>query len=210
MFNSTHSIILSIVLTLSVPTIARCDDAVTTNSQTSNWNIEFEPVPEILRLHCPPLQSGQGLVVKRIGDDFDAQFQLNAGDILLSASGIAIRNVGDLPGQVPAHVMVMRRGQITPLGQGRRFCGWNGYRPGFMNPAMMQQRQGGVSASSYADGNESVSVSQSGNQISLDMSLPGLDAGNISYRGTRDQIQREVESSNLPPAAIQRVLEAIQ
>ncbi len=68
----------------------------------------------------------------------------------------------------------------------------------------------GVYASAQAGNNESVSVSRNGDQFSIDMSLPNLHAGNISYRGTRDQIQREVENSNLPPAAIERVLEAIQ
>lgn len=215
MFNSNHSMILSIVIAVSTTTLARCDDTSAIDSSTSNWKVEFEPVPEILRWHCAALQSGQGLVVKRVHEDFNAPYRLLAGDVLLSVSGIPIRSINDLPGtpisQLPLTAVVMRRGQIKTLGQSRPIVGWPRNNARFPGPAMMQDlAKVGVYASASAGGNESVSVSQNGDQISIDMSLPQLHAGNIRYRGTRDQIQREVESSNLPPAAIQRVLDAIR
>lgn len=201
MSKSLPLMILGVVLAVSTATIARSDDNTAIVPPTSVWNVEFEPVPEILRMHCVPLQSGpfqsgQGLVVKQVSQAFDASCQLRAGDILLSASGMPIRSVQDLPSRLPTQVVVMRRGQIILLGQ---------------RSAMMQGGpSSGVSASAYAGNNESVSVSQNGDQISVDMSLPSLHAGNIRYRGTRNQIQRKVQSSSLPPAAIERVLEAIR
>jgi hypothetical protein len=227
MFNSNHSIVLSIALAISTTSIARCGDAVTTDSQTIRWNIEFEPVPEILRMHFRSLQEGHGLLVKRVHTDPNRLYEFLAGDILLSVAGKPIRSINDLPttpsNNFPVTVIVMRQGQIQPLRKDYSKSCWPGHRPMsrslpmFMDPGTFKVpatvpgwAKAGVYASAQAGNNESVSVSRNGDQFSIDMSLPNLHAGNISYRGTRDQIQREVENSNLPPAAIERVLEAIQ
>lgn len=78
-------------------------------------------------------------------------------------------------------------------------------------PALPSFDFGGPSvfASAYAGNNESVSVSQQGDQWSIEMSLPDLHDETIRYRGTAAEIHQQVQSSNLPPQVVDRVLAVI-
>jgi hypothetical protein len=67
----------------------------------------------------------------------------------------------------------------------------------------------GVAASAYAGNNESVSVSQQGDQWSIEMSLPDLHDETIRYDGTAAEIHQQVQRSDLPPQVVDRVLAMI-
>ena len=107
-----------------------------------------------------------------------------------------------LPANMTPDVLVLRRGQVMPLGYPTASRGWNP----FASPRMGAS----VSASAFSTGSESVSISQNGNEILIEMSLPDLEAAPIRYRGTAEQIEQQVRNSNLSPAARQRVLDAIR
>ncbi len=66
-----------------------------------------------------------------------------------------------------------------------------------------------VSATSIARGNESVSISQTGDQISLELFNPRLDDKPIRFRGSRKQIEEQLQSSDLTEAARRQVLQAL-
>ncbi|MFK8110814.1 MAG: hypothetical protein AB8B91_01350 [Rubripirellula sp.] len=181
-----------------------------------NWNVRFAPVPKMLRLHVPELQAGHGVLISR-GSNVPSSgifYRLQSGDVLLAVGARNIHGMDSIPERPSGTLAVLRRGAVIPV------------RPiaGCIMPPFPRQRglglptqqlginpwSGGVSAVATSSGNESVSVSQNGNQISLEMSLPDLESQTIRYQGTRESIRRQVESSQLSPAARQRVMEALQ
>ena len=228
MYKSITSVICSFMLIASLTDVAHSEDSPTNKRPLIRWNVEFETVPKILRMHCPTPKSVDGLLVKQLGNDFRGPVQLRHGDVVLFAGGTPVSSIDDLPQQMPADLVVMRRGQVMPLTASPATRGWNQIKPTLRNPnrglgtlpcmtfpggagmPFPAQQGGGVSASSYAGNNESVSVSQNGNQISIDMSLPSLHAEKLQFRGTLSQIEQEVNRSNLPAAAKQRVLDAVR
>ena len=228
MSKSIASAIGAFMLIASLSTVAHSEDSPTNEQPMIRWNVEFENVPQILHMHCQIPESVDGLLVKRISKGFRGPVRLRQGDIVLFSGGTPVRSIDDLPQQMPADLIVMRRGQVMPLTASPATGGWNQIEsilrnenrglgtlpcmtfPGGAGMPFPPQQLGGVSASAFAGNNESVSVSQNGDQISIEMSLPGLHAEKLQYRGTLSQIEQEVQRSNLPAAAKQRVLEAIR
>ena len=208
--------ILSLALVMQLTKPALCDDAANDETQSprpqsahveneprfhSGWGAEFRAVPGLLRMHVPALHSGHGLVVHRIAKDA-ATSMLQVGDVVLSTDGKPVKSLESLPANMTPDVLVLRRGQVMPLGYPTAQRGWHPYATPRMGAS--------VSTSAFSTGNESVSISQNGNEILIEMSLPDLEAAPIRYRGTAEQIEQQVRNSNLSPAARQRVLDAIR
>ena len=193
----------------------------TTKQET--WGMTFAPIPNLMRMHVPYLQSeNTGLLVDKVERDAPAdKLGLQTGDIILQVQLVQrgesprglITSVDQLPQPASSvEILVLRRGQVRQLPQpqlmGPQFVG--AVAGGFGNGGFGFAPAGGVSASSFAGANESVSVSRNGNQMSLDMSLPNLTSQPIRLRGTINEIQAQVRRSQLPPEAKQRVLKAIE
>jgi hypothetical protein len=172
------------------------------------WKVQFAPVPELLRLHCPMIAPGHGLVVERVGDVKDAPFRLKRGDVLMSVDGMPVLERDGAPKLARLHVLVLRRGQMTPIGNSGQ-SQFNQSMPRMSQWAFPGRTTASVSTSAFAGSNESVSVSQNGDQVSVSLDLPNLHPAPLRYQGTRDQIEDEVRNSNLAPAVRRRVLEAI-
>ena len=179
-----------------------------------SWQVEFCTVPKLLRMHCSILPPEQGVLISRISRRGPAAmiYDLHVGDVLLTADGEAVFGMASLPEFPGASLTAMRGGEEISI-EPRAVCP--------PDPTVNQQRlplaaavpQGnpiGATASAYSSGNESVSIAQNGDQITLEMSLPELQSGPIRFRGTRQQIIRDVQESKLSPAARQRVLQAIR
>lgn len=186
-------------------------DAV--DSLHPDWKVKFAPVPELLRMHCPMLTPGHGLVVEQVVESKDAPFRLKRGDVLMSVDGMPVLERDGAPKLARTNVLVMRRGQMIPVHSARRAQA-NGSQFGQPFPRMNQWSLPGrtgvaVSTSAFAGSNESVSVSQNGDQVTVNLDLPNLHPAPLRYQGTRDQIEDEVRNSNLAPAVRRRVLEAI-
>lgn len=177
------------------------------------WQADFMPVPEIVTMHCPMLEPGQGVLVQRVhrGGMASVVYDLEYGDILLTVGDEKIFGLASLPAMPGEDLTVLRRGQVVPVAarapepqrdatKARR-APWNRF-------PLASSR--GVVAKAFSSSNESVSVTQHGETISLEMSLPDLDSRPIRFQGTREQIERDVEASDLSPAARQRVLDAIR
>ena len=88
--------------------------------------------------------------------------------------------------------------------------------PGFGGPTNLGANQGafpmssgGVTASSFASGNQAISVSRVGDQISLEMYIPGVSPNPIRLRGTPAQIETQLKNSDLSQAAKQAVRRAL-
>ncbi|MGB7345360.1 MAG: hypothetical protein WBD20_14185 [Pirellulaceae bacterium] len=181
------------------------------------WGLEFAAVPDVLRMHLPAIsQPGVGLLVAKRQEDLPGdQMGLLPGDVIIQADGHPISRPQDLPlPNATTGLIVLRRGQVQMLAAGDFFAGQpmaggvfaNAMPRGFGMPPL---NPGGVSASSFAGGNESVSVSRKGNQFSIDMSLPGLATGPIRLRGSIQQIEKQLGESTLSAAAKRRVMQAI-
>ncbi len=178
-----------------------------------NWQVEFCSVPKLLRMHCPALPAEQGVLISRIDPNGPAAmfYDLQVGDIVVTADGEAVFGMASLPESPGANLMVLRGGEVIQV-DARAVSPVDSIAkqsPRPMNPAM-PQGQLGTSATAYSSGNESVSVAQNGDQITLEMSLPQLQSAPIRFQGTRQQIMRDVQDSKLSPAARQRVLQAIR
>ena len=66
----------------------------------------------------------------------------------------------------------------------------------------------GAYAASSASGNESMSVSRAGEQISIEMSSPGGGAP-IRLKGTMDQVEQQMRDQGLSPATKQKIRRAL-
>lgn len=178
-----------------------------------DWKVKFAPVPDLLRMHCPMLTPGHGLVVEQVVESKDAPFRLKRGDVLMSVDGMPVLERDGAPKLARTNVLVMRRGQMIPVHSARRAQA-KASQFGQPFPRMSQWSLPGrtgvaVSTSAFAGSNESVSVSQNGDQVTVNLDLPNLHPAPLRYQGTRDQIEDEVRNSNLAPAVRRRVLEAI-
>ena len=178
-----------------------------------SWQMQVERVPQLLRMHCPTLGSNDGLVVSRIDPRGAAAltYGLQRGDILLRVGEQPIVGFGSLPGSPGEDLIVMRSGRVITV-PARKVdpAALTRPRPFRWNHRLAPARISGVAASAFASGNESVSVAQNGDQITIEMSLPELESEPILFQGTRDEITRDVQSSKLSPAAKERVLESIR
>ena len=76
------------------------------------------------------------------------------------------------------------------------------------NPNIGGGIHSGAFASSSASGNESMSVSQAGDQISIEMSSPDGGAP-IRLRGTMDQVEQQMRNQALSPATRQKIRRAL-
>ena len=130
----------------------------------------------------------------------------------MTADGEAVFGMASLPESPGANLIVLRGGEVIQSMLGR-LAQWT--RSAKQSPPSIGSRDAArkrsvTSASAYSSGNESVSVAQNGDQITLEMSLPELQSAPIRFHGTRQQIMRDVQDSKLSPAARQRVLQAIR
>ncbi len=178
------------------------------------WLTEFCTVPKLLRMHCEVLPPEQGVLISRIERRGPAAmlYDLQVGDVLLSADGESVFGMASLPEFPGAKLTVMRAGEVISI-EPRAACPPDtivNQQPLPWAPAVPTGNGYGVSASAFASGHESVSVARNGDEITLEMSLPELQSAPIRFRGTREQITHEVQNSKLSPAARQRVLQAIR
>ena len=179
-----------------------------------SWQVEFCTVPKLLRMHCPMLPAEQGVLISRISRRGTAAqvYDLRVGDVLLSAGGEPVFGMASLPEFPGAALTVMRGGEEVAI-EARDVSPTDLMTNQQRLPlaaVVPQANPFGASATAYASGNESVSVSQNGDQITLEMSLPELQSAPIRFRGTREQIMRDVQDSKLSPAVRQKVLQAIR
>ena len=194
-------------------------------------------VPHELRLHLPRLAADRGLWVESVPPgSAAAKVGVLPGDILLKAAGVTVPSDGEPANIDPAQeTLVIRRGRmkvlrgesqwgvwpaagavpqaraiprtLSPgagaprLGMPSGLPGWIGRRPG--TP--------GVSASAFSSGGGSaaVSVSQVGNQITAEVSLPTLDQP-LRLRGTASEIEQQISRSRLTEAAKREVRAALR
>jgi hypothetical protein len=178
------------------------------------WRVEFQPVPALVRMHCRLLKPEQGLVVGRVHRNSPSAmyYDLRFGDIVMSVGGQEVMGLATLPAMPGAELVVVRAGEEISLEPRVNVNPTPRQGPGRDAHAGISTHAGqyDVSASSFASGNESVSVAKNGRQLSVKMSLPDLQSAPIAFKGTRQQILDQVKSSTLSPAAKQRVLEAIR
>lgn len=177
------------------------------------WGVEFQPVPQLLRLHCPLVRSGQGLLVARVDPDNRSPVcrDLRAGDVLLSINDEALWDVATLPESPSGTLRVMRAGEEIAI-QLRPESPNHAQRPNRRRAPFELARQLPASAaiaSAFASDGESVAVAQQGDQITLEMSLPSLESAPIRFQGTREEILQQLEISSLSPAAKQRVRQSL-
>ena len=175
-----------------------------------SWQVEFCTVPRLLRMHCPTLPEEQGVLVSQVSRRGPAAmfYDLLVGDVVLTADGKPVFGMASLPNFPGADLTVLRGGEVIAI-EAREVCP----PVATVDPLRTPLPQGsplGASATAYSAGNESVSVAQNGDQITLEMSLPELHSVPIRFRGTREQITKDVQESKLSPAARQRVLQAIR
>lgn len=174
--------------------------------------LTLKPVPPILRLHVPLLGQKRGVLIESVAPDSAAALLgLRSGDVLLEAGGRGIIAGDSLGPMDPAFpIVVLRRGRTLVLGPELPRKGFFG--PMFGRP-FRDGGRGGISASSStsssAAGNRAVSVSRAGDQIALELSLPGNDEGPIRLRGTADEIEQQLRSSAYSEAAKREVRAAL-
>jgi membrane-associated protease RseP (regulator of RpoE activity) len=182
------------------------------------WGLRFAAIPDVLRIHVPSLGRQEiGLLIAKVTPGHPgAELGLRPGDVIMQIDGRAVAETRDLPRPTSATAMlVLRRGQLQMLDPLN--TNFSRFLPNGMPPmhGMNLPTRVGVSASSFAGGNqtggnESVSVSRSGDQFSIDMSLPQLATGPIRLRGTLQEIQKKLSDSKLSATAKQRVLRVIE
>ena len=185
--------------------------------------LTLKPVPPILRLHLPILGENLGVLVESVSrGSAPENAGIRAGDVLLEAGGSAVRTGDPLdPLDASLPIVVLRRGRTqllhprhrTPNVYGRPF-------PAFDAPPAMSNRDfgpipgGGVSVSSSSTsssfGDRAVSISRAGEQISLEISMPDLADGPIRLHGTAEEIEHQLQTSELAETAKREVRAALQ
>ncbi|MCA9136054.1 MAG: PDZ domain-containing protein [Planctomycetales bacterium] len=192
----------------------------------------IKPVPPILRLHLPTLGPDLGVLVESVASGSAAEKAgLRSGDVLIEAGGHrVVAGVSMATPDAAVPMVVIRRGQIQVLHAGiprhefyDRFDDFaapgpmmnapmfNGPPVGFENNRFQSHgRSVTSSASSSSSGNRAVSISRAGDQISLEMSLPGLAEGTIRLRGTAAEIDQQLETSPHSEAAKREVRAALR
>ena len=180
---------------------------------TPKPDVELKPVPQILRLHLPILGQHRGVLIASVQPgSVPEKAGLRGGDVLLEAGGKAVI-AGDPLAQLDASfpMVVIRRGRTRVLHPGF----FDGAADSLMPPAMMFNPSVPGSVSSAVSsvsgaGGRSVSVSRAGEQIALEMSIPDLAEGPIRFRGTSQEIRRQLDSSSLSEPAKREVRQALQ
>lgn len=185
-----------LALTLLTPMASADDD---TTPPTATWQMSLGPVPELLRIHFPMLPRDSVVLVHQVHPTgIAAEWGVQPGDLLLEVDRRPLQSAAQMPTTNQCRQMlILRRGRISVLNN-----------PVLQAPAPRATTSAAVSAISFAGGNESVSVSQSGDQILIEMSIPEA-FGPIRFRGTRQEIVTAVDSSDLSAAAKRKVLTTI-
>ncbi|TWU57009.1 hypothetical protein Poly51_29300 [Rubripirellula tenax] len=194
------------------------------------WGMTLTEMPELLRMHLPLLRPHKGMVVESVAEGSRAaELGLRVGDILTEIDQRPVQAASDLGNANPRiGLMVIRRGVPKMLVAGM------GNRPGAMlpnvnrfpviqpnRPAMGRsfsplgtspgtRSSASSSVSSSVSGNgESVSVSQNGDQIMLDIASSDPNVGRVRMSGTIAEIQDQLENGELSDgakAAVRRAL----
>ena len=176
-------------------------DRVDATTPVQGWGMTIAPPPEILRLHCPQLRGKIGLWVRQVDSAGPAaKLGIHAGDILLSASGRMLVAATALPSpELVSELVVMRRGQIrflTPLHRNLQPFPMNNDWPSDQS-VTASAFSGSFAGTPTNEGSGAVAISQVGDQISLQMTLPELGSQPVRFRGTRAQIEQQLQKSDL-------------
>lgn len=195
-------------------------------------DLTLAPVPSILQLHLPMLGPNLGVLVESVAPGSAAEKTgLRSGDVILEAGGRRVTAGASTAPMDPAFpIVVIRRGRVQMLQSGmprHEFFGWNnafgGQQPrfdagmfggppvGFPNHGSARSSTSVTSsASSSSFGDRSVSISRSGDQISLEMSLPNLAQGPIRLQGTAAEIEQQLQSGPMTESAKREVRAALR
>jgi len=169
--------------------------------------IVWAEVPQLLRMHVVMLGPKAGIVCESLAPGSEAEsIGLRAGDILLENGGRRVKNVDHLAQiQLRPPLVVLRQGQIRVLPP--TFAALPGVQPNsaIAGPRASVSASAASSAQAGRSAGRAVSISQAGDQISLEMSLPRWVDRPIRFQGTRAQIQRELALSDLPAGAKREV-----
>ncbi len=194
-------------------------DSVENRAVSSEWHVAYRPVPELLRMHLPRLPHDLGLLICEVPatTPIEQPYDLRVGDIVVAYAGAKLRSEDPLPQAMDEPVTIIRGGRLMTLPARHDVAGGHvsPLRYRWLGPSGRPTPRAGVgrsssSVSAVASGNESVSVSQSGDQIAVEMSLPQLSRAPIRLRGTRQQILDQMDQAGYSPAVRQRVLDAIR
>ena len=203
---------------------------------TDSWGVKVDKIPDILRMHCPPLRGDVGVLITQVLPDSPAaRTGLRPGDVVLDVQGVPVESASELPNPAglfqPPRIRVLREGRVHNLGQPFLAAGPNqsGDQIKQMVEQMMRQsrRQAeamvpsiavppgyatmprtGAYASSSAMGSESMSVSRANDQISIEMSSSD-GGGTIRLQGTMDEIEQQMQAQQLSPETRNKVRRAL-
>lgn len=188
-------------------------DAVDGATYDQAWSVTIAQPPEILRLHCPPLRGEAGVWVRKVDPNGQAAARgIRTGDILLRADGRTLAASKRLP--APDQVLdlvVLRQGQIRFIAPVLpNFPKVHAGDDWMLDRSVSTSAFSGDFAGAFAnDESGAVAVSQVGDQINLQMTLPELGDQPVRFRGTRQQIEQQLQKSTLTADGKQRVRRAL-
>lgn len=181
----------------------------------ATWGMETAEIPSLLRLHCPVLVGDLGVLVDKCHENSLAtRLGLQPGDVILEINGLPVSASRILPPAGPMSVLiVLRRGQPTvltapPATADLPIDGLPG-TPWRIPDQLPSAWSGGVTASSFATGNQAISVSRAGNQVSIEIADPEISKQPLRFSGTPDQIEQQLQRSSLNAASKQTVRQAL-
>ncbi len=168
---------------------------------TSPAGLRIAAVPQLLRSHLPLLGPDAGLLIESVAAGSPAEAAgLVAGDILIEAGGrplIAGKPLPQLDPTLP--LVVVRGGQPRVLNQAPV-----GLPDAAMPPEGFFRLPAGraaVSAQTFATGSgsgEAISVSQVGEQVTIEYDSPQCPGGPVRFSGSIGQIDQQLVESDLP------------
>lgn len=177
----------------------------------------LDAVPELLRMHLPILGTKTGVLVRSVTPGSSAdRAGLRNGDIILEAGGRPViegQPLSEVDAALPNVVLRRGRPQILNPAATEMQMFQHPFGGGFLgDPAMQPARiRSTSSASSFSGpGGQAVSISRSGDQISLEMSIPGLAKDPIRLHGTPAEIERKLQTGTWSPAIKTQVRRALQ